>query len=189
MECLLAPHGPYQRVLRPADGKEPESIAYIQYAGSRDKSLGVSYCSRVCCMYAIKQAMLLSGALPLAEVTIYYMDIRAFGKGYEQFFQNAKAIQAVPAGTRRMGMVSENDKNTERPNGSAFTFATAAATSPTTWTWRGSPRKSGKSPASSQPAPTCSCVRTRASCSFRRISKAAKSTEWSWLPAPPASTS
>jgi heterodisulfide reductase subunit A len=43
-------------------------------------------------MYAIKQAMLLSGALPLADITIYYMDIRAFGKGYEQFFQNAKAM-------------------------------------------------------------------------------------------------
>jgi heterodisulfide reductase subunit A len=92
MERLLAPHGPYQRVLRPSDGKEPDSIAYIQCAGSRDKSLGVSYCSRVCCMYAIKQAMLLSGALPLADITIYYMDIRAFGKGYEQFYQNAKAM-------------------------------------------------------------------------------------------------
>ena len=92
MERLLAPHGPYQRVIRPSDGKEPESIAYIQCAGSRDKSLGISYCSRVCCMYAIKQAMLLSGALPLADITIYYMDIRAFGKGYEQFFQNAKAM-------------------------------------------------------------------------------------------------
>ncbi len=92
MERLLAPHGPYQRVLRPSDGKEPESIAYIQCAGSRDKSLGVSYCSRVCCMYAIKQAMLLSGSLPLADITIYYMDIRAFGKGYEQFYQNAKAM-------------------------------------------------------------------------------------------------
>jgi heterodisulfide reductase subunit A len=92
MERLLAPHGPYQRVLRPSDGREPGSIAYIQCAGSRDKTLGVSYCSRVCCMYAIKQAMLLSGALPLAEVTVYYMDIRAFGKGYEQFFQNAKAM-------------------------------------------------------------------------------------------------
>jgi len=92
MERLLAPHGPYQRVLRPSDGKEPDSIAYVQCAGSRDKSLGVSYCSRVCCMYAIKQAMLLSGALPLADITIYYMDIRAFGKGYEQFFQNAKAM-------------------------------------------------------------------------------------------------
>jgi len=92
MERLLAPHGPYQRVLRPSDGKEPESIAYVQCAGSRDKSLGISYCSRVCCMYAIKQAMLISGALPLADITIYYMDIRAFGKGYEQFYQNAKAM-------------------------------------------------------------------------------------------------
>ena len=92
MERLLAPHGPYNRVLRPSDGMEPDSVAYIQCAGSRDKSMGVSYCSRVCCMYAIKQAMLLSGSLPLADITIYYMDIRAFGKGYEQFYQNAKAM-------------------------------------------------------------------------------------------------
>ena len=92
MERLLAPHGPYGRVLRPSDGKVPDSIAYVQCAGSRDKSLGISYCSRVCCMYAIKQAMLLTGALPLVDVTIYYMDIRAFGKGFEQFYQNAKAM-------------------------------------------------------------------------------------------------
>ena len=92
MERLLAPHGPYNRVLRPSDGMEPDSVAYIQCAGSRDKSMGISYCSRVCCMYAIKQAMLLSGSLPLADITIYYMDIRAFGKGYEQFYQNAKAM-------------------------------------------------------------------------------------------------
>jgi heterodisulfide reductase subunit A2 len=92
MERLIAPHGPYNRLLRPYDGMEPDNIAFIQCAGSRDQSLGVPYCSRVCCMYAIKQAMLLSGALPLADVTIYYMDIRAFGKGYEQFFQNAQAM-------------------------------------------------------------------------------------------------
>jgi heterodisulfide reductase subunit A len=92
MERLLAPHGPYGRVLRPSDGKVPESIAYVQCAGSRDLSIGVPYCSRVCCMYAIKQAMLLSGALPLADITIYYMDIRAFGKGHEQFYQNAAAM-------------------------------------------------------------------------------------------------
>ena len=92
MERLLAPTGPYGHVLRPSDGKEPDSIAYVQCAGSRDKTLGVEYCSRVCCMYAIKQAMLLSGALPLADITIYYMDIRTFGKGYEQFYQNAKAM-------------------------------------------------------------------------------------------------
>lgn len=92
VERLLAPTGPYGHVLRPSDGKEPESIAYVQCAGSRDKTLGVEYCSRICCMYAIKQAMLLSGALPLADITIYYMDIRTFGKGYEQFYQNARAM-------------------------------------------------------------------------------------------------
>lgn len=92
MERLLAPTGPYGRVLRPGDGKEPDSIAYIQCAGSRDTTLGVEYCSRVCCMYAIKQAMLLAGSLPLADITIYYMDIRTFGKGYEQFYQNAKTM-------------------------------------------------------------------------------------------------
>jgi len=92
MERLLAPHGPYGRVLRPADGKIPDSVAYVQCAGSRDASLGVPYCSRVCCMYAIKQAMLLSGALPLADITIYYMDIRAFGKGYEECCQTARAM-------------------------------------------------------------------------------------------------
>jgi heterodisulfide reductase subunit A len=92
MERLLAPTGPYGRVIRPGDGKEPDSIAYVQCAGSRDETLGVEYCSRVCCMYAIKQAMLISGSLPLADITIYYIDIRCFGKGYEQFFQNARAM-------------------------------------------------------------------------------------------------
>lgn len=92
MERLIAPHGPYGGVLRPTDGKLPDSIAYVQCAGSRDETLGVPYCSRVCCMYAIKQAMLLSGILPLADITIYYMDIRTFGKGYEEFYQSAKSM-------------------------------------------------------------------------------------------------
>jgi heterodisulfide reductase subunit A len=92
MERFLAPTGPYGRVLRPGDGKEPTSIAYVQCAGSRDQTLGVDYCSRVCCMYAVKQAMLISGALPMADITIYYMDMRTFGKGFEQFYQNAQAM-------------------------------------------------------------------------------------------------
>jgi heterodisulfide reductase subunit A len=110
MERLLAPHGPYGGVMRPSDGKIPDSIAFVQCAGSRDKSLGVPYCSRVCCMYAIKQAMLLSGSLPIADITIYYMDIRAFGKGYEQFYQNAKAmgIQFVKA---KVGRISEDENH------------------------------------------------------------------------------
>jgi heterodisulfide reductase subunit A len=92
VERLLAPHGPFGRVLRPSDGKVPDSVAYVLCAGSRDLSCGVPYCSRVCCMYSIKQAMLLSGALPLVDVTIYYMDIRAYGKGFEPFYRNAQAM-------------------------------------------------------------------------------------------------
>lgn len=91
-ERLLAPHGPFGGVLRPSDGKAPDSIAYVLCAGSRDLSCGVPYCSRVCCMYSIKQAMLLAGALPLVDITIYYMDIRAYGKGFEPFYRNAKAM-------------------------------------------------------------------------------------------------
>jgi heterodisulfide reductase subunit A len=111
MERLLAPTGPYGRVLRPGDGKEPESIAYVQCAGSRDQTLGVEYCSRVCCMYAIKQAMLISGALPLADITIFYMDIRTFGKGYEQFYQNARAMGVEFVNGKVASITQDEDQN------------------------------------------------------------------------------
>ncbi len=111
MERLLSPNGPYGRVLRPSDGKIPDRVAYVQCAGSRDETLGVPYCSRVCCMYAIKQAMLLAGALPLADITIYYMDIRTFGKGYEQFYQTARAmgIEFVKAKVARIDEQPDGD--------------------------------------------------------------------------------
>jgi heterodisulfide reductase subunit A2 len=109
-ERLLAPHGPYGKVLRPSDGKLPDSIAFVQCAGSRDASLGVPYCSRVCCMYAIKQAMLLAGSLPLAECTLYYMDIRAFGKGYEQFYQTARAM-GIGFVKAKVGRIRETDNH------------------------------------------------------------------------------
>lgn len=109
MERFLAPTGPYGRVLRPGDGKEPSSIAYVQCAGSRDQSLGIDYCSRICCMYAIKQAMLISGALPMADITIYYMDIRTFGKGYEQFYQNAQ-VMGVEFVRGKVASISEDEE-------------------------------------------------------------------------------
>jgi len=89
MERVQSSNGPYGRVLRPSDGKIPRSIAYVQCAGSRDRSIGVPYCSRVCCMYALKQALLLTHYIHGLDVTLYYMDIRAFGKGYEQFYRRA----------------------------------------------------------------------------------------------------
>jgi len=92
MDRLLSPTRPFNAVLRPSDGKEPMSIAYILCAGSRDRTIGNPLCSQVCCMYSIKQAQLIMGALPLADITIYYMDIRAFGKGFEEFYQQAQAM-------------------------------------------------------------------------------------------------
>lgn len=92
MDRLLAPTRPYNTVLRPSDGKVPDNIAYVLCTGSRDCQVGNELCSRVCCMYTIKQAELIMGALPLADVTIYYIDVRAFGKEFEEFYQQAKAM-------------------------------------------------------------------------------------------------
>ncbi len=110
VERLLAPHGPYGRVVRPSDGMIPDTVAYVQCSGSRDQSLGVPYCSRVCCMYSIKQAMLLSGSLPLVDITIYYMDVRAFGKGFEQFYQNAKAM-GVEFVKAKVAKITEDERH------------------------------------------------------------------------------
>ncbi|HUI90303.1 MAG TPA: FAD-dependent oxidoreductase [Anaerolineales bacterium] len=92
MERLLSPTRPYNGVLRPSDGKEPESIAMVLCAGSRDETFCNPLCCRIGCMYALKQAQLIMGALPIADVTIYYIDIRAFGKGYEEFYEQAKGM-------------------------------------------------------------------------------------------------
>ena len=92
MDRLLSPTRPYNGVLRPSDGKEPESIAIVLCAGSRDQTFCNPLCCRIGCMYAIKQAQLIMGALPIADVTIYSIDIRAFGKGYEEFYEQARGM-------------------------------------------------------------------------------------------------
>ena len=77
MDRLLAPTRPFNTILRPGDGKVPERIAYVMCTGSRDETVGNPLCSRFCCMYSIKQNQLIMGALPIADVTVHYMDIRA----------------------------------------------------------------------------------------------------------------
>ena len=111
MERIQSSNGPYGRVLRPADGRIPKSIAYVQCAGSRDRSIGIPYCSRVCCMYALKQALLLRHYIHDVEVTLYYMDIRAFGKGYEQFYRRAVAegVKVVKGKVARITEVDNYD--------------------------------------------------------------------------------
>jgi len=92
MDRILAPTRPYNAVIRPSDGKAPSNIAFVLCTGSRDQKVNNRICSRVCCMYSLKQAQLLMGALPLADITIYYIDIRAFGKGYDEFYEQAKGM-------------------------------------------------------------------------------------------------
>jgi len=92
MERQLVPTRPYNNVLRPKDGKMPDNIAYVLCTGSRDATVNNPICSQVCCMYSTKQAQLLMGALPMADVTIYYLHIRAFGKGFEEFYQQGRSM-------------------------------------------------------------------------------------------------
>ena len=92
MDRLLAPTRPYNTVLRPSDGKVPERIAYVMCTGSRDQTVGNPLCSKFCCMYSLKQNQLIMGSLPLADVTVHYIDIRAAGKGYDEFFEQTKAM-------------------------------------------------------------------------------------------------
>jgi len=92
MERQLAPTRPFNTILRPGDGKVPDKLAYVLCTGSRDVTVGNPICSQICCMYSIKQAQLLMGALPMADVTIYYINIRSFGKGFEEFYDQAKGM-------------------------------------------------------------------------------------------------
>lgn len=90
LERLLHSAGPTQGELkRPSDNAVPKRIAFIQCAGSRDEHAN-KYCSRICCMYAIKNALLIKEHHPETEIYVYYIDIRAFGKGYEEFYKRAQ---------------------------------------------------------------------------------------------------
>ncbi len=85
-------------------GDKPiKSVAFIQCVGSRDVQVGNPYCSRVCCMYTAKQASLVRDLLPDAQVTVFYMDVRTFGKGAEEFYDEARAKGVL----YRRGTVSE----------------------------------------------------------------------------------
>ena len=108
MERLLAPTRPYNTLLRPGDGKVPERIAYVMCTGSRDQTVGNPLCSKFCCMYSIKQNQLIMGVLPLAELTVHYIDVRAVGKGYDEFYEQASAMGAE----FRKGRVAEIRRRT-----------------------------------------------------------------------------
>ncbi|HDQ73948.1 MAG TPA: CoB--CoM heterodisulfide reductase iron-sulfur subunit A family protein, partial [Chloroflexi bacterium] len=96
------------------NGEDPQRVAFIQCVGSRDAQVGNPYCSRVCCMYTAKQSRLVREMLLDAEVTVFYMDVRTFGKGGEEFYDEVRAT-----GVRyRKGNISEiYRKRSDRSDG------------------------------------------------------------------------
>ncbi len=76
-------------IRRPSDGKVPKEVVFIKCVGSRDPEKGIPYCSRICCMYLGKHARLYKHKVPDGQAYLFYMDIRSFGKGYEEFIQQS----------------------------------------------------------------------------------------------------
>lgn len=112
-ERILSASGPFQgNILRPSDKRPPKKVAWIQCAGSRDMSNngGNEYCSSVCCMYAIKEAVISKEHHYEVEPTIFYMDIRAYGKDFELYYERAKREYGVRFIRSMVSRVSERPK-------------------------------------------------------------------------------
>ncbi len=90
-------------IARPSDGRTPRRVAFIQCVGSRDESVGRGYCSSVCCMYTAKQVAVAKRLQPDLDVTVFFMDIRAHGKDFDEYFD---AVESLPGVTYRRCMVS-----------------------------------------------------------------------------------
>lgn len=107
-ERILSASGPYGGlVLRPSDGKVPRKIAFIQCVGSRDAKLGNNYCSSACCMYAIKEAIIAREHNPDLQCTIFFMDMRTYGKEFDAYYNRAEDEYEVKFVRSRVSHVEE----------------------------------------------------------------------------------
>ncbi len=92
-ERLVNAGGPSKgEIIRPSDRRQPRSIGFVQCVGSRSARKGSSYCSNVCCMNTIKSTLVLKEHHPEMEVKVFYMDIRAFGKGFEDLYKRSRRL-------------------------------------------------------------------------------------------------
>jgi heterodisulfide reductase subunit A len=95
-ERLLSASGPTAgQVRRPSDGREPKTVVFVQCAGSRDPEHGRPYCSKFCCMYTAKHALLYRHRVHDGQAVVFYIDVRSAGKGYEEFVQRAMEEERV----------------------------------------------------------------------------------------------
>jgi len=108
-ERILSATGPYRGVvLRPSDGDMPKRVAFLQCVGSRDARVGNPYCSGVCCMYAIKEAVIAQEHNPGLEASVFFMDIRAFGKEFDDYYTRAEHEHGIKFIRSRVGHVEQD---------------------------------------------------------------------------------
>ena len=109
-ERLASASGPTGgEIRRPSDGKTPKNVVFIQCVGSRDEKKGVSYCSKICCMYTAKHTMLYKHKVHDGQSYVFYMDIRAGGKRYEEFVRRAIEHDGAMYLRGRVSRVYEKD--------------------------------------------------------------------------------
>ncbi len=109
-ERLCSASGPTMgRILRPSDHQEPKEVVFIQCSGARYPELHRPYCSKICCMYTAKHAMLYKHHVPDGQAYVFYIDIRSGGKGYEEFVQRAVEEDGVIYLRGKVARVFEED--------------------------------------------------------------------------------
>lgn len=109
-ERLASASGPTSGAIkRPSDGKEPETIVFVACAGSRDEAKGLPYCSKICCMYTAKHAMLYKHKVHHGNAYVFYMDIRSGGKMYDEFVRRAIEEDDVKYIRGRVSRIYEED--------------------------------------------------------------------------------
>jgi len=108
-ERILSATGPFLgTVLRPSDGDIPQKVAFIQCVGSRDEKCETEYCSSVCCMYAIKEALIAQEHTDGLKSHIFFMDVRAFGKEFDDYYMRAEKTHGVKFTRCRIASVEED---------------------------------------------------------------------------------
>ena len=107
-ERILSASGPHSGlILRPSDGLIPRKIAFIQCVGSRNRRIGIEYCSSVCCMYSAKEAVIAKEHMDIIEPTIFTMDVRACGKDFDKYIERAKKEYGIRYIRSRISSIKE----------------------------------------------------------------------------------
>jgi heterodisulfide reductase subunit A len=112
-ERMMSASGPFEgHIKRFSDSEPPKKIAFLQCVGSRDSQIGKSYCSTICCMYSTKEAIITKEHMPDSEISIFFMDMRAMGKEFDDYYTRAQDKYGIKyIRFRVQGLIETDDKN------------------------------------------------------------------------------